>query len=163
MYVYFSMTENRLRALINQYGSPSETIRQMPDIRLRLNDGSLYAHSGRVESISSILNAQTGAASIRAVFPNEERLLFSGSAASVIIPRTIREAIVIPQSATFEIQDKVFVYKVIDGAGISAEVKVQGINGGKEYIVNSGLSVGERIITKGVATFVEGTPIVESK
>lgn len=163
MYVYFSMSENQLRDLINQYGSPSEIIRNMPDIRLRLNDGSLYTHSGRVESISGILNAQTGTVSIRGIFPNEKRLLFSGSAASVIIPHTIKKAVIIPQSATFEIQDKVFVYKVANGVGTAAEIKVKSIDDGKDYIVSSGLSAGERIITKGVATFVEGTPISESK
>lgn len=163
MYVYFSLSENQLRRLINQYGSPSETIRNMPDIRLRLNDGSLYTNSGRVESISGILNAQTGSVSIRGIFPNEKRLLFSGSSASVIIPHAIKKAIIIPQSATFEIQDKVFVYKVSNGVGTAAEIKVKSIDGGKKYIVSSGLSADERIITKGVATFVEGTPINESK
>lgn len=163
VYVYFSMTENQLRSLINKYGSPSETIRHMPHIQLRLNDGSIYSQSGYIETISGIINPQTGTASLRSLFPNEKRLLYSGSAGSVILPYTISRAIIVPQAATYEIQDKVYVYKVENGEAVSTEIKVERINDGKNYVVRSGLTEGDVIVSKGVGTLVDGTPITINK
>lgn len=161
MYVYFSMTENQLRALIRQYGSPDETIRQMPSVRLQLNDGTIYDHEGRIETISGIINRQTGTASIRSVFPNEKRVLFSGGIGNVIIPRTIKETIVIPQSATYELQDKIFAYKIDKESKInSVELTVEKLNDGKNYIVYSGLEAGDRIVSEGVGLLQDGMEIL---
>lgn len=161
MYVYFSMTENQLRALIRQYGSPDETIRQMPSVRLQLNDGTIYDREGRIETISGIINRQTGTGSIRSVFPNEKRMLFSGGIGNVIIPRTIKETIVIPQSATYELQDKIFAYKIDKESKInSVELTVEKLNDGKNYIVYSGLEAGDRIVSEGVGLLQDGMEIV---
>lgn len=161
MYVYFSMTENQLRALIRQYGSPDETIRQMPSVRLQLNDGTIYDHEGRIETISGIINRQTGTASIRSVFPNEKRMLFSGGIGNVIVPRTIKETIVIPQSATFELQDKIFAYKIDEESKINlAELTVEKLNDGKNYIVYSGLDIGDKIVSEGVGLLQDGMEIL---
>lgn len=159
MFVYFSMTENQLRSLIRQYGSPEETIRQMPEILLQLNDGTMYDNKGYIESISGIINPQTGTASIRAVFPNKERMLFSGGIGNVIISHNESGVIVVPQSATFEIQDKIFVYKMVDGKAVSSEIKIAKQNDGKRYIVRKGLSVGDKIISEGVGLVQDGTEV----
>lgn len=68
-------------------------------------------------------------------------------------------ALVIPQAATFEVQDKVFAYKVVDGKAQSAPVQVTRVNGGQEYIVESGLQPGDVIVAEGVGLFREGTEI----
>ncbi|RGN30848.1 efflux RND transporter periplasmic adaptor subunit [Bacteroides oleiciplenus] len=159
MYVYFSMTENQLRALIRQYGSPDETIRQMPSIRLQLNDGTMYDVPGRIESISGIINTQTGTVSIRSVFPNEKRLLFSGGIGNIIIPRTEPDAVVIPQAATYELQDKIFAYKVQEGKAVAAPIKVEPLNNGNEYMVRSGLQPGDVIVSEGVGLLQDGMEI----
>lgn len=78
MYVYFSLTENQLLGLMRQYGSKEEVLTQLPEVDLLLNDGSIYAHKGRVESISGVVDRSTGTASLRAVFPNPDGLLQSG-------------------------------------------------------------------------------------
>lgn len=159
MHVYFSMTANQIRSMIRQYGTPDETIRQMPEISLRLNDGTIYESKGRIETISGVINPETGTVSIRSVFPNEHRLLFSGGIGNVILPSVETEVIVIPQSATYEIQDKIFVYKVIDGKAVAAEIKPARQNDGKNYIVREGLSVGDRIVSEGVGIIQDGMDI----
>lgn len=150
MYVYFSMTENQLRALIRQYGSPGATIRRMPPVNLQLNDGTMYGQPGRIETISGIINPQTGTASVRAVFPNENRLLFSGGIGNVVIPQRLDSIFLIPQSATYELQDKIFAYVVKEDSKVSATpLTVTRLNDGKQYIVLSGLKEGDLIVSEG--------------
>ena len=100
MYVYFSMTENQLLSLVRQYGTLDSALIQMPAIQLQLNDRSLYEEKGRIESISGVIDRQTGTVSVRAVFPNPDRLLHSGASGNVILPSTYEDCIVIPQEAT---------------------------------------------------------------
>lgn len=160
MYVYFSMAENQLLDLTRQYGSIANTLKNMPDVQLRLNDGSLYDQAGRIESISGIIDTSTGSVQLRAAFPNKGGLLHSGGAGSVILPRYYTDCIVVPQVATFELQDKVYVYKVVDGKATSSMIDVEKINNGREYIVRSGLAPGDVIVAEGVGLLREGTPIV---
>ena len=159
MYVYFSMTENQLLSLIRQYGSVDEALAEMPEISLRLNDGSTYGEKGRIESISGVIDTQTGTVSVRAVFPNKSRLLFSGSSGNVLIPSVYEGCIVIPQEATVRYQDKVLVYKVVDGKAVSALVTVADVDDGREYIVKDGLSVGDEIVAKGAGLLRDGMQV----
>ena len=160
MYVYFSMTENQLLNLTRQYGSIANTLKNMPDIQLQLNDGSIYDQTGRIESISGIIDTSTGSVQLRAAFPNKGGLLHSGGAGSIILPVNYTDCIVVPQVATFELQDKVYVYKVVDGKATSSMIDVEKINNGREYIVKSGLVPGDVIVAEGVGLLREGTPIV---
>ncbi len=130
VYVYFSMTENQLLNLTRQYGSIANTLKNMPDVQLR------------------------------AVFPNADGLLHSGGAGSVIVPNIHKDCVVVPQVATFELQNKVYVYKVEDGKAASSMIDVEKINNGREYIVKSGLTPGDVIVAEGVGLLREGTPIV---
>ena len=160
MYVYFSMTENQLLNLTRKYGSIANTLKNMPDIQLQLNDGSIYDQTGRIESISGIIDSSTGSVQLRAAFPNKGGLLHSGGAGSIILPVNYTDCIVVPQVATFELQDKVYVYKVVDGKATSSMIDVEKINNGREYIVKSGLVPGDVIVAEGVGLLREGTPIV---
>ena len=160
MFVYFSMAENQLLDLTRRYGSIDKTLKNMPDVQLQLNDGSLYGHAGRVESISGVIDPTTGSVQLRAVFPNRDGLLHSGGAGNIVLPSTYKDCIVVPQTATFEIQDKVYVYKVVDGKASSSMIDVEKISNGKEYIVKSGLTPGDVIVAEGVGLLREGTPIV---
>ena len=145
--------------IIRRYGSKEEALKQMPEIDLMLNDNSAYSQKGKIETISGVIDRSTGTVSLRAVFPNKEGLLHSGGAGNVVIPVQKNGAVVIPQAATFEIQDKVYVYKVVDGKAQSTPVQVTRVNGGKEFIVDEGLTAGEVIVTEGVGLLREGTPI----
>ena len=160
MYVYFSMTAKQMLEMTRRYGSIAETLKNMPDVQLQLNDGTVYDQTGRVESISGVVDTSTGSVQLRAVFPNENGLLLSGSTGNIIMPNLYKDCIVVPQTATFEIQDKVYVYKLVDGKATSSMIEVEKISNGREYIVTAGLTPGEVIITEGVGLMREGTPVV---
>ena len=159
MYVYFSMNESQLLALTREYGSMDKAVAAMPEVELTLSDGSTYQHKGRIESVSGVIDRQTGSVQLRAVFPNEGRILHSGSTGNVVLPNVRKGCIVVPQNATFEIQDKVYVYKVQDGKAVSEMIQVEKISDGREYIVVSGLKAGDVIVGEGVGMLREGTPV----
>lgn len=159
MYVYFSMNEKQLLELAREYGSIDATIKQMPDVELKLSDGTIYSEKGRVESISGVIETSTGTVSLRAAFPNKGGLLHSGGSGNVVIPNTYKDCIVIPQVATFELQDRIFIFKNVDGLAKSFPISVEKINNGKEYVVTAGLTAGDVIVAEGAALLREGTPI----
>ncbi len=159
MFVYFSISESQLLSLTRAYGSKDEALSGMPDVQLMLNDRSVYHRTGRIETISGVVDRTTGTASIRAVFPNEKGLLYSGTSGNIILPELRSECIVIPRNLTFELQDKVFVFKVVDGVAKSSPVRVSRTIDGNEYIVEEGLIPGDVIIAEGVGLLREGTPV----
>ncbi len=156
MYVYFSMDENSLLDMLQQYGSVEKALAQMPDVQLQLSNGSIYNHTGRVESISGVISQTTGTVSLRAIFDNPDRLLHSGANGSILFPEHYDNVITIPQESTFELQDKVLVYKVVDGVTRSTQITVSPINDGRKYIVTGGLEVGDQIIAAGAGLLKEG-------
>lgn len=159
MYIYFSMSEAQLMELIEEHQSLQTAIQQLPAVELQLSNQRLYPHQGRIESISGVIESKTGAASIRAVFPNSEGKLLSGGAANVILPQSLTNAVVIPQEATFEIQDKTFAYKVVNGVTQLAPIEVAKINNGKEYVVTQGLNQGDTIVAQGAGLLHEGIAV----
>lgn len=159
MYVYFSMDENSLLDMLQQYGSVEKALAQMPDVQLQLSNGSIYNHTGRVESISGVISQTTGTVSLRAIFANPDRLLHSGANGSILFPEHYDNVITIPQESTFELQDKVLVYKVEDGVTRSTQITVSPINDGRKYIVTGGLEVGDQIIAAGAGLLKEGMPV----
>lgn len=159
VYAYFSMAENEMLDLIQEYGSLKEAIRTMPEVELIMSNGKLYAKKGRINAISGTISASTGAVSVRATFPNTGRMLRDGGSGQVVIPQVKKNSIVIPQSATYELQEKIFVYKVIDGKACSAAIEVLPRNNGIEYIVVGGLEVGDIIIAEGAGLVREGESI----
>ena len=159
VYAYFSMAENQMLDMVKQYGSLDNAIRQMPEVELIMSNGDKYEYTGKINAISGTISESTGAVSIRAVFNNRHHLLRNGGSGTIIIPSTLKDCIVIPQSATFELQDRIFAYKVVDGKATSVEIRVAPQNNGKEFIVEEGLEVGDIIIAKGAGLLKEGTPI----
>ena len=128
-----------------------------------MSNGKTYKHKGKINAVSGTISASTGSVSFRAVFPNPERLLRDGGSGTVIIPSVHEDCIIIPQTATFELQEKIFVYKVIDGKASSAVITVMPQNNGVEYIVESGLEVGDVIIAEGAGLVREGATIRTSE
>ena len=111
MFVYFSMNEKQLLALTRQKdGSVNSMIGAMPEVQLQLADGTMYPAKGKIETLSGVIDLSTGAVQMRATFPNAQRLLRSGGTGTVLIPSVLDSALLIPQSATYEVQDKKFVY-----------------------------------------------------
>lgn len=157
VYAYFSLTEKDILGLTNNGAiSLDEAIAAMPAVNLKLADGTTYGVSGKIATVSGVIDQSTGAASVRAAFDNPAGMLRSGSTGSVVIPYTESNAIIIPQKATFEIQDKKYVYLVNDSnKTISTPIEVFDINDGQEYIVTNGLKAGDKIAIEGVGTIVK--------
>lgn len=159
MYVYFSLTENQLFDLTREHGSMDEVLASLPEVGLQLNNGTMYTEKGYIETISGVIDPSTGSVSARAVFPNEGGLLHSGASGKVVMPRSVHGGLVVPCSATFEMQDKIFVYKVVDGKTRSAAIEVALTDDGKEYVVTSGLNVGDVIVAEGVGMLRDGAEV----
>ena len=159
---YFSLNEKEVMALTkNNDGKTSKTIEE---VELQLPDGSIYPYKGKIITVSGIFDDATGSASVRAAFPNKENLLRSGGSGVVLIPEKNNEALVIPQNAVSEIQDKRYVFVVTDSSTVAqTEIQVLSINDGQQFVVTSGLKPGDRIVTEGVGTTVRNnmkiTPI----
>ena len=156
MWVYFSLSEREVTDLTLQYGSLEAFMKGMPDVSLLLSNGKEYNQKGRVNAVSGIVDASTGAVSLRAVFPNKEHLLRNGGTGTVVVSTIRDNVIVIPQTATFELQNKVFVYRVIDGKTSQTEIKVAPLDDGTSYIVEEGLKEGDVIIAEGAGLLKEG-------
>ncbi len=159
MFVYFSMSESQLLTLTREMGSTESLIESMNNIELILNDGASYAHQGAVDAISGTINRTTGTVSVRAKFENPEQMLRDGGNGRVVIESTYDDFIVIPKIATFELQNKIFVYRVIDGKAQSSQITVLPVNNGTDYLVTSGINIGDVIIAEGAGLIREGTQI----
>lgn len=158
MYVYFSIPENNMISLIRQYGSSDKVLASLPQVRLFLNDGSEYEQKGKVESISGVLDGETGAVSLRAAFANPKGLLHSGGAGNVGLESKGND-LTIPQGATYELQDKVYAYRYVGGKAVSTRITVTPVDEQKLYIVRSGLKAGDVIIKDGVALLHDGESV----
>lgn len=153
MYVYFSMTEKQLLEMTRNSGNIKSALSQIPPVGLKLSDGTTYAYKGKVETVSGVIDQTTGSVSMRATFPNPKHELRSGGTGSILLPTTYSASILVPQKATYEIQDKKFVYVVGSGNKVSQrEIEANDDGTGQNYIVTSGLSAGERIVVEGVNT-----------
>ena len=164
MYVYFSISEAQLLAMTRESGSAEAAIGAMPDVKLLLVDGSEYPYKGKVESVSGVVDRSTGTVQVRAVFENPEKLLHSGSTGSVVIPTVYKDKIVIPATATVQIQDKFKVY-LVDKDNIAHEklVTTEPTSNGKEYVIKEGLQVGDIIVAEGAGMLRDGQDIKPNK
>ena len=159
MDAYFSIDENAFLTLIQRFGSTENFLKDFPKVALLLNDGSTYGHKGKVESVSGIVDRNTGSSALRARFPNPDRLLHSGITGNLLIKSSYSDAVVIPQSATVKIQDRYIVYKVVEGKAVQTFITVAPDNNGTEYIVIGGLKTGDKIISDGVGLVRDGQEI----
>lgn len=154
------MTEKDVLALTKNSGSMANAVNQFPAVQLQLADGSIYNHEGTVVKSTGNIDATTGTIQMIAHFANPEHLLKSGGSGQIVVPRTDSHAILIPQSATTQVQNKIFVYKVSSDNKVHySEIKVDPQNDGLNYIVVSGLKPGEKIVTKGLTSLTDGQAI----
>ena len=160
MYVYFSVTENECIDLVQQFGSLENYIRQAPPVELRLSNGEMYDIQGRIDAVSGTVDASTGAVNIRAVFDNPRRLLHNGGSGKVVMPSVMKDCIVVPQDATTQLQNKYFVYKIVEGRTKATPVEVYPSNNGKEFIITSGIEAGDVIVAEGAGLVREGMEVI---
>lgn len=161
MYAYFSLTEKKLLTL-SKHSSIENITSGLPKVKLQLSDGNFYESEGTIETISGTIDNSTGAASVRAAFNNEDGLLRSGGTGSVLLPYTLENCLLIPQSATFEIQNKKFVYTVDKNSKVSnTEIEIYPLDNGSDYVVTKGLVTGDKIVTEGINSIQNGSTIKE--
>lgn len=158
VYAYFSLNEKDILDLTDGgVKSLAEAIAAMPPVTLTLSTGTTYPIEGKVATVSGVIDNTTGSASVRALFNNPSGMLRSGNTGQVSIPVTTHDAILIPQKATFEIQDLKYVYTLNDSnITVATPIKILPLNDGKQYVVTEGLKPGDRIVTEGVGTSVRG-------
>lgn len=158
--VFFSMSESQVLSLTKTAGNVNAAIKALPAVKLQLADRTLYNHPGKIVKASGVIDPSTGSLSLIAHFANPERLLKSGGAGQIIIPNDNNAVIQVPQEACSEVQDKIFVYKVgKDNKVVYSEIKVDPQNDGNNYIVTSGLNVGDPIVVKGITKLTDGMDI----
>lgn len=164
VYAYFTMNEkDYLDFLISTEGETrSEKIKNIPEVTLVMANGDEYSTKGRIETVNSQLDKSTGTISFRAIFDNREQLLTNGSTGEILIPSVYKDVVVVPQNATFQQQDKIYVMKVeqSEKGKIATEhpfiIKDQVRN---FYVVKSGAEEGEEIVAMGVDKLRSGTAI----
>lgn len=161
----FSLNEKDLLALTdNGKRSLQEAIASLPPVTLELANGERYDQPGKIISISGVIDPNTGSATAKALFPNPNGMLHSGNTGQVMIPQTRNNAMVIPQSATYEMQDMKFVYVVNDSNKVkSRAIQIADENDGKNYFVVDGLKPGERIVVEGVGISVKDDMVIQPK
>lgn len=159
VWAFFTMNETQFLSLIEQYGSKEKALAAMPDVTLQLSNGKKYPVPGRITNISGLIDPTTGSVTLKAVFRNSRGLLYSGFTGNVCIPSINKRSMVVPQSATYEMQDKRFIYKVVGGKAIATPIIVLPISNGKEFIVTSGLKPGDMIVSGGIANIKDGMEI----
>ncbi len=160
IYAYASIAERSYMMLMKEYGSKEAIIASLPEMHLVLSDGSLYPNSGRLETISGVIDKTTGAISVRVAFPNPERTLSTGGSAQVEFAYQF-DGMVVPRKATFDIQDKTYCYVATKQDSVytvaSKVIAVERLNE-TEFAVE-GLDEGEIVVVEGVKKLVNGQQI----
>ena len=161
MEVYFSMTEKDILSMTKTSGSTQEALKEFPAVKLQLADGTIYNEEGHIVKMSGVIDAATGSVQLIANFTNPQRLLKSGGSGAIIIPRSNKSAIVIPQTVVSEVQNKKFVYLLgKDNKVKYSEITVEPQTDGNNYVVTSGLKVGDKYVTNGITKLNDGMEIV---
>ena len=161
MYAYYSKSEPDFIAFKNNSAGNTleEKLKQAPPVELILADNSPYAQKGRIETIEGQFYKTTGAISFRATFPNADRVLRTGNTGRIRLTQQVPSAITIPQEATFEIQDKVFVYTLGDSSKVSSKpISIAGKTA-SVYFVSDGLKAGDKVVIAGAGTLKDGAVI----
>ena len=161
VYVFFSMNERDYLNFIQTAEGEGieEKIENLPAVQLQLVNGQLYEEEGKIETVTGQVDPTTGTVGFRARFPNPNRILANGNSGNIRIPQTYENVPVIPESATFEQQGNVLVYKVQgDTLAVSSVVQVRD-RVDNLIVVASGAEAGERIIAQGVGQLRSGTPV----
>ena len=155
--VFFSMSEPDILGMSKNAGSVAGVLKEMPAVKLQLADGTIYNQPGRVVKMSGVIDASTGAYTLIAHFANPQRLLKSGGAGQIVVPHVSNDAVIIPQEATVQVQDKIFVYVVgSDNKVKYTAIKVNPQDDGINYIVTDGLHSGDRYVCKGITKLTDG-------
>ncbi|WP_443937485.1 efflux RND transporter periplasmic adaptor subunit [Pedobacter sp. MW01-1-1] len=165
VHVYFALAEKDFNNFNANYPgkTPADRISHLPAVELLLADDTAYPIKGKIDMIDGQFDKTTGAITLRASFLNASGLLRSGNTGKIRLGLQHSNAILVPQAATVEMQDKVFVFTL----GDSSKVKKQAISivgkAGENYLVQSGVNAGDQIVLSGIDKLQEGMVIQPQK
>ena len=162
VHAYFSMSESEFYSFLSSVNGKTaeEKIANIPSVELQLADNSIYNTKGKVELVQGQFDRNSGSISFRAVFPNNEKILRSGITGKIRIPFFQQNKLMVPQQATYELQDKVYVFAVGDSNKVtSKQITIKGKSEGN-YIVDKGVSNGDVIVYSGLQRLRDGAVIV---
>ncbi len=162
VYAYIALNQNDLLGMTDGGTRSLESaVKDIPNLKLVLSNGTEYPLEGRIESVSGLVDNATGAASVRVLFPNPSGMLRSGYTGQVLIPVQATNSILIPQKSTYEMQDMRYVFTLNDSnITVPTRIEVMELNDGKSFVVTEGLKPGDRIVTEGIGTTVRaGMPV----
>ena len=165
VFAYFSMNETEYLDFLQDTEGKTlqEKISNFPKVQLLLANGQAYDQQGTIETVTGQIDANTGTVSFRAVFDNPNRLLTNGNSGTIKIPKAYENAVVVPQSASFEQQGQTYVYTVgDDNIAKSSLISIKDKND-LLLIVESGVKKGDQIVVKGIGKIKNGTPLQPQK
>ena len=162
VFVYFSINEKELVSMLDglEGKTQAEKIGKLPEVTLIMADGTTYSEKGKIKTITGQVNVTTGTVNLRADFPNKQGILKSGFSGRVSIPKHLENILLIPQKATYTLQNKYLVYKVLGDSVVSTMISVVPTPDGKSYVVTDGLKAGDRIVEDGIITLSNGKKII---
>lgn len=164
VHVYFALAERDFASFKAQY--PGETLKEkighVKPVNLILSDNSTYAEKGRIDMVDGQFDENTGAIDVRASFPNPKGLLRSGNTGKVQLPFDHQEVLLVPQIATSELQDKVFVFALSEGNKVKKQTITIIGKSGSDYLVGGGLHSGQKVVTEGLGFLSDGM-VIEPK
>jgi membrane fusion protein, multidrug efflux system len=161
VYAYFSLSESEFIAFGQSYSGQSteQKIKQAPPVELVLADGSVYPLKGTIQLVAGQFNETTGSIPFRASFPNPNGQLRSGNTGKIRIAQPMRSGIIVPQEATYEMQDKLFVFALTDSNKVSSVAIKTSSRTGNYYVVESGVKAGDKIVYSGLDRLRDGLVI----
>ncbi len=149
---YFAMNEaDYIDFLQKSQGKTlAEKMKNFPAVQLKMSNGDMYQHEGKIQTVTAQVDPSTGTVSFRAIFPNPEHLLANGSSGTIVIPKIYSQAILLPAEATFELQGKVYVYQVTADNTVHQKIIEVADKIGSVYVVKSGIEPGTKLVAQGI-------------
>lgn len=167
MYAEFSVTEAIVEQMVQTKMKAKDVdqyISRLPEATFVMKNGTEFPYKGRVVSLTGVVNSSTGTLTCKVSFPNPDGHLYSGIQGTVVMPFAEKGVIVVPQNAVVRLQDKSLVYKVkADSTATAVDVTTEDTGNGKDFIVPTGLKVGDRIISVGANNVTEGQKVLFPK
>jgi len=164
MYAEFSVTEAIVEAMVKEGVKATELekyLANMPPATFIMKSGTEYPHQGRVVSLTGVVNSATGSLTAKVSFPNPDGHLYSGIQGTVVMNFAEKDVMLVPQNAVVRLQDKSQVYKVqADSTATAIDVTIEDTGNGKDFIITSGLNVGDKIVTTGANNVTEGQRVL---
>ena len=164
MYAEISITEAIVESMVKEgvkAADMEKILAKLPDATFIMKNGTEYPHKGRFASLTGVVNAATGSLTAKITFPNPDGHLYSGIQGTVVMNFAEKDVIIVPQNAVVRLQDKSQVYKVqADSTATAVEVTTADTGNGKDFIILSGLNVGDKIVTTGANNVTEGQKVL---